>query len=82
MVCGGAYVGCVCGEEIGVSLYFVYLGGRRGRGKRADESWNRFKGAYCSVWEKEPCLEIFGEMDIMADSLPEMARKVVEAAKS
>ncbi|TVY54577.1 hypothetical protein LCER1_G005423 [Lachnellula cervina] len=40
-----------------------------------------FKGAWCSVLEKEPCLEIFGEMDVMADSLPEMARMVVEKAK-
>jgi len=50
-------------------------------GDDADEMQNRFKGAYCSVLEKEPCLEIFGEMDVMADSLPEMARSVVEAAK-
>jgi 2-haloacid dehalogenase len=47
----------------------------------ADER-NRFKGAWSAVWEKEPCLEIFGEeMDVMAETLPEMARKVVEKNK-
>lgn len=41
-----------------------------------------FKGAYCSVYEKENCLEIHGgEMEVMAESLPEMARRIVEAAK-
>jgi hypothetical protein len=38
-----------------------------------------FKGAYCTVWEKEPCTALFGEMDVMADSFPDMARKIVEA---
>ncbi|RDW61548.1 2-haloalkanoic acid dehalogenase-like protein [Coleophoma crateriformis] len=42
-----------------------------------------FKGAYCTVYEKEPCLEIFDtEMDVMADSLSEMAEKIVKAASS
>jgi 2-haloacid dehalogenase len=37
-----------------------------------------FKGAYCTVYEKEPCLEIFDtEMDVMADTLIEMAQKIV-----
>jgi 2-haloacid dehalogenase len=41
-----------------------------------------FKGAYCSVYEKEDCLEIHGgEMEVVAGSLPEMARRIVEAAK-
>ncbi|KAM0689656.1 hypothetical protein Q7P36_010527 [Cladosporium allicinum] len=41
-----------------------------------------FKGAYCSVYEKEDCLEIHGgEMDVMAGGLVEMARGIVEAAK-
>ncbi|QSZ37369.1 hypothetical protein DSL72_009467 [Monilinia vaccinii-corymbosi] len=40
-----------------------------------------FKGAYCTEYEREPCLDIFGtEMDVMADSLPEMAEKIVKAA--
>jgi 2-haloacid dehalogenase len=41
-----------------------------------------FKGAYCSVYEKEDCLEIHGgEMEVVVASLPEMARRIVEAAK-
>ena len=41
-----------------------------------------FKGAYCSAYEKEDCLEIFGgEMEVMAEGLKEMAEKIVEAAK-
>ncbi|KAF3024739.1 hypothetical protein E8E14_003327 [Neopestalotiopsis sp. 37M] len=40
-----------------------------------------FKGAYCTVWEKEPCTALFGEMDVTADSFPDMARKIVEASK-
>lgn len=43
----------------------------------------RFKGAYCSVYEKEDCKELFGvDMDVMSDTLPEMARKVIEASKA
>ncbi len=42
---------------------------------------DRFKGAYCTVWEKEPCTDLFGEMDVMADSFPDMARKIVHACK-
>ncbi|XDG01569.1 hypothetical protein ABKA04_001184 [Annulohypoxylon sp. FPYF3050] len=61
----------------------------------ADESWfaaahmwdvsaaksTGFKGAYCTVWEKEPCTDLFGEMDVMADSFPDMARKIIDASK-
>ncbi|KAK8046935.1 hypothetical protein PG996_014999 [Apiospora saccharicola] len=36
-----------------------------------------FKGAWVSLWEKEMCSEIFGEMDVVADSLPEMADGIV-----
>lgn len=40
-----------------------------------------FKGAYCTVYEKEPCLEIFDtKMDVMADTLIEMAEKIVKAS--
>ncbi|KAI4789297.1 2-haloalkanoic acid dehalogenase [Aureobasidium sp. EXF-8845] len=43
---------------------------------------SRFKGAYCSVYEKEDCKELFDvEMDVMSDTLPEMARKIIEASK-
>ncbi|KKY15185.1 putative 2-haloalkanoic acid dehalogenase [Phaeomoniella chlamydospora] len=38
-----------------------------------------FKGGYCTVYEKESCAEIFDcEMDVVADSLLEMAEKIVE----
>lgn len=40
----------------------------------------RFKGAWCSVWEKEPCTEVFGELDVLADTLPEMAEKIIAAS--
>ncbi|KAI4731204.1 2-haloalkanoic acid dehalogenase [Aureobasidium sp. EXF-10728] len=41
-----------------------------------------FKGAYCSVYEKEDCKELFDvDMDVMADTLPEMAKKIIEASK-
>ncbi|KAF9768143.1 hypothetical protein IL306_014588 [Fusarium sp. DS 682] len=39
-----------------------------------------FKSAYCSVLEKEPCVDIFGEMDVMSDSLSEMADKIIQAS--
>ncbi|KAF2089927.1 HAD-like protein [Saccharata proteae CBS 121410] len=38
-----------------------------------------FKGAYTSVWEKEPCTELFGEMDVMAETPLEMAEKMIAA---
>lgn len=40
-----------------------------------------FKGAYCTVWEKEACTDLFGVMDVMADTFPDMARKIVAASK-
>lgn len=40
---------------------------------------DRFKGAYCTVWEQEPLLELFGDMDVVANTLPEMAEKVIVA---
>lgn len=39
-----------------------------------------FKGAYCTVWEKEPLQELFGDMEVIADTLPEMAEKVIAAS--
>lgn len=43
----------------------------------------RFRGAYCSIYDKEPCLEIFDNtMDVMADTLPEMADKVIAITSS
>ncbi|KAJ5319814.1 hypothetical protein PENANT_c026G00169 [Penicillium antarcticum] len=41
-----------------------------------------FKGAYCHIWEKESLSELFGVMDVMADTLPEMADKIIEAQAS
>ncbi|KAF4615868.1 hypothetical protein G7Y89_g15247 [Cudoniella acicularis] len=40
-----------------------------------------FRGAYCTEYEKEACLEIFDtKMDVMADTLPEMTDKIIEAS--
>ncbi|KAJ5784052.1 uncharacterized protein N7518_009729 [Penicillium psychrosexuale] len=36
-----------------------------------------FKGAYCSVWEKESLSELFGEMDVLDGTLPGMAEKII-----
>ncbi|KAK7996070.1 hypothetical protein PG991_015537 [Apiospora marii] len=36
-----------------------------------------FKGAWVSLREKEMCSDIFGDMDVVADSLPEMADGIV-----
>ncbi|RMY62139.1 hypothetical protein D0865_00620 [Hortaea werneckii] len=36
-----------------------------------------FRGAYCSVWENEALTDLFGDMDILSDTLPEMADKVI-----
>ncbi|KAF3763677.1 putative 2-haloalkanoic acid dehalogenase [Cryphonectria parasitica EP155] len=40
-----------------------------------------FKAAWCSVWECEPVPETFGEVDVVADSLVEMAEKIIEKSK-
>ncbi|KAH8885262.1 HAD-like protein [Thozetella sp. PMI_491] len=36
-----------------------------------------FKGAWASVWEKESCSDIFGEMDVVADSLVKLADGII-----
>ncbi|KAJ5554770.1 hypothetical protein N7535_007216 [Penicillium sp. DV-2018c] len=36
-----------------------------------------FKGAWCGVWEKEPLSELFGEMDVLDDTLVGMADKII-----
>lgn len=42
-----------------------------------------FKGAWCGVYEEDPCEEIFGaKMDVMADGLVEMAEKIVKASSA
>ncbi|OJJ68887.1 hypothetical protein ASPBRDRAFT_658073 [Aspergillus brasiliensis CBS 101740] len=38
-----------------------------------------FKGAWVSIWEKETCSDIFGEMDVVADSLPMLAEGIIAA---
>jgi len=41
-----------------------------------------FKGAYCSVYEKEACAELFEpvKMDVVADDLVEMAQGIIKAS--
>ncbi|KAF4120236.1 2-haloacid dehalogenase [Geosmithia morbida] len=39
-----------------------------------------FKGAYCTIWEKEPCTDLFGEMDVMADDFVSMAKGIIAAS--
>lgn len=39
-----------------------------------------FQGAYCTIYEKEPCLEMAGvDMRVIADTLPKMAQGIVGA---
>ncbi len=45
-----------------------------------DANWScRFKGAYTTVLEGEPLHEVFGDMDVVADSLPAMADMIILA---
>lgn len=37
----------------------------------------RFKGAWAAVHEKEPCSDIFGEMDVVGDNLSTMADGII-----
>lgn len=40
-----------------------------------------FRGAYCTIYEKEACAEIFdAEMEVLANTLPEMADRIVAAS--
>ncbi|KAB8279151.1 HAD-like domain-containing protein [Aspergillus minisclerotigenes] len=40
-----------------------------------------FRGAYCTVYEKESCAEIFDtQLEVVEDSLPEMADKIIAAS--
>ena len=41
-----------------------------------------FKSAYCTIWEKEPLEQLFGTMDVIGATLPEMAEKVVAATST
>lgn len=38
---------------------------------------DRFKGAYCTVLEQEALTNLFGEMDVIDDTLPGMAEKII-----
>lgn len=40
-----------------------------------------FKTAYCTIYEKFALDDIFGKMDVTADTLPEMADLVIKAAE-
>jgi 2-haloacid dehalogenase len=42
----------------------------------------RFKAAYCTIWEKVRCDELFGEMDVTADSFVDLARGIIAAASN
>jgi len=42
---------------------------------------SRFKAAWCSEWEKLPVPEVFGEMDVVADSLEALADGIIEASR-
>lgn len=39
----------------------------------------RFHGAYCTALEGEPLYSVFGELDVVAPTLPEMADKIIAA---
>lgn len=41
----------------------------------------RFKAAYCTIWEKVRCDELFGEMDVTAGSFVEMAHGIIAASE-
>lgn len=42
---------------------------------------DRFHGAYSTVLEGEPLHEVFGDMDVVAPTLPDMADKIIAATQ-
>ena len=41
-----------------------------------------FRGAYCTIYEQDPCGDLFDEkMEVIADSLLEMAEEIVKASQ-
>ena len=46
------------------------------------DSLHRFMGAYCSILEHEALPELFGNMNVEAVTLPEMADKIIEMTQS
>jgi hypothetical protein len=66
-------VGCIDREDSWVST-------RNTTGHlRSTDKTSRFKGAYTTVLESEPLHEIFGDMEVVADSLPGMADGIIAA---
>lgn len=41
----------------------------------------RFHGAYCTILEAEPLYDVFGQLDVVAPTLPEMADKIIAATQ-
>jgi hypothetical protein len=41
-----------------------------------------FKAAYCTIWEKVRCDDLFGEMDVTADSFVDMAHGIIAASNT
>lgn len=41
-----------------------------------------YRSAFCTIYEKYNCAEIFGVPDVQADTLPELADKIIAASKS
>lgn len=41
---------------------------------------NRFRTAWLSAWEKEPCEDIFGKMEVTGKDLPSVAEGIVAAS--
>ncbi|KAG6358448.1 hypothetical protein INS49_014332 [Diaporthe citri] len=40
-----------------------------------------FHGAYCTVLEAEPLYDVFGQLDVVGSTLPEMADKIIAATQ-
>jgi 2-haloacid dehalogenase len=49
--------------------------------KSNDNTPHRFRGAYSLVLEKDKLPDLFGEIDITADTLPEMADGIIAASE-
>lgn len=47
----------------------------------ANVSIHSFHGAYSTILEAEPLTEVFGEMDVVAPTLPEMADGIIAATQ-
>lgn len=90
MVCGGAHVGLVGCQGKWVSYWFSR--GSHGHGHASlpvhigrealTKIETSFKAAWCSAWELEALPEIFGEVDVKADTLVEMAEGIIAASKA